>query len=533
MYISIYITDINNVLVFEQLLNPVAPSFNELWSKLQNLYPDISGDNNDKATCSSIFSNDKYINCRLGKNLELYRYCSNVNKLYFWCLVSGRLNSKEQLYPFVIMEELEQSLMTYFEKEELTITKLVNNYDRISLILYWLFDGGEPTVGKRYNNWIKHNIPSKYDFSKVINNTAHNIQIALQKSQKQQSNFPYQDMNFDSNVAVPWRMRNVDHVNNELYLDLVESIHVVLETKKRKSSYANSTMKIVTGNIIGKALVKSVLNGNPIVEMKIDMAGNDLESIFLHECVKSKDVDKDQEFENTKLIKFLPPDGSFKLFDYNINLNTTENTKKEFNAFNNRLGLVTASFEDGIGMKNDEFQLTLNISNSTKVQSIQNLQIEIIFLPKFQRSEEDLFNSSKNEANDDSINKEGINNLSKNNSDLGKVDYKIKMLRSSHGRFENSLSPNKCSWIFDKETNVGITPVLTGCVEYTDKNPNKKMILSHILLNYSYNGELASGMKIQSLEIQSGLKAGKGKSLFKGVKYSTTIEELKLRSRKI
>ena len=213
---------------------------------------------------------------RVGRDLEVYKYFSITNKLNYWCLTSTA-KSKGPLDCFTFLETIDYILLEYFDKDKLSIKKLVNNYDRISLIFNCCIEAGEPNVSDMlYVNKIKEAVPERSDLSKLISSTAHNLQQAVQLPQQRQQQLQQNQFSRGSSLhveneeIVPWRTsRASKHENNELYLDLLETFHVVFEKKK-------SHIRLVNGNIHGTLDVRSYLNDTPLVLVKLNTMGNDI-----------------------------------------------------------------------------------------------------------------------------------------------------------------------------------------------------------------------------------------------------------------
>ncbi|EDO19511.1 hypothetical protein Kpol_1018p42 [Vanderwaltozyma polyspora DSM 70294] len=569
MYISFYITDTNNALIFQFLINSNAPSFRQILTKLQSIYPELGVSLNRGSEKNESFENGgKFLHGNLGTDLEIFGYYSKINRFYYWCLKS-RSKDNTDLDPYVLLEQIDVKLMDYYDKDGLSVKKISNNYDQISLIFYWMINGGEPNVGKTSTNFIKENVPMKVDLSKVFTSTAQNIQKAIQSSQAQKPIF--QDFSFQENKAnAPWRSQNVKHNNNEIYIDLVESVHVVYQTKIRRSNELTrskqSIKKIVNGYLKGTAYVQSFLNGNPLVELQLELSGNDIGHPSFHECVDIDEYLKNIDNSSISSLKFIPPDGKFTLMDYTITLDPTKEKEKSYGSFSNRIGMVDIFFEDGLGSNGDEFEVSINIGKYNQVTEIKNLKVELHFsatatnngdftevkpsnydiepngidgnkksnIQKFDNNNDDFNdhgddNNNTDDDNDDDDDDDNNNNNNDDDDDDDDAEYKIKMLRSTHGRFENSISPNKSIWIFDETTPSGISPTLNGCVEYSSKTPITKMYLSRISLHYEHIGQLASGIRVKTLNIVSGLKAFNDEKLFKGVKYATKTDDYSLR----
>ncbi|CAI4059418.1 hypothetical protein N7582_001366 [Saccharomyces uvarum] len=483
MYLSFYITDIQNKLVFQYLLGATAPSFKHLWTRVQSTCPQLLEDSS---------SNNYLDQAMVGKDLEVYKYFSITNKLNYWCLASTS-KSKGPLDCFTFLETMDCILLEYFDKDRLSIKKLVNNYDRISLIFNCCIEAGEPNVNDfLYVNKIKEAVPERSDLSKFISSTAHNLQQAVQLPQQRQQQLQQNQMSrgnislVEDEDIVPWRTSKTSkHENNELYVDLLETFHVVLEKKKTR-------LRLVNGDICGAVDVRSYLNDNPLVSVKLNTMGNEIGIPSLHECVEIND---DGEFTPSN-ITFIPPDGKFRLLEYSINL---DSQLKKSGIRMNSIGMISVHFQNGLGKDSDEFELSLNVESSKKVSQIEDLKLDLQF-------------NIENTGGSD-------------------VAYKVKILRNTHGRFENSVTMGQGQWIFDKATPTGTIPVLRGCIEYDGVQPNstRSIDLHTVSLDYSYVGQSASGISVEAIDILSGLTIGKNTKLYKGAKYKTKTGDFQVR----
>lgn len=535
MFISFYITDAKNSLVFQYLLSSNSPPFASLWTKIQNIRPELAV-NYDTASLSGdeLNSNTLSVHGTVGKDLEVYKYYSSKNKLNYLCLTSGS-GATSHIDPFIFLEGMDRKLLEYFDKDQLTASKLINNYDRVTMIFYTCVNGGEPAIGGLYDSKIKRAVPTRSDLSKIINSTAHSIQKAVQRQQQHNGQLIMDkqsfsvDTAFPENEVVPWRNGNVKYTNNEIYVDMTETVHVVYQkNKKRKAkhpsyqrngtgTFSESQMEMVCGTINGISNVRCYLSGNPLLELQLDLAGNNLGVPSFHEAVELDLEETGNKPHNTSksidYLKFIPPDGKFRLMEYSIDLDMLQIKQRHYKYNNNSIiGLISVSFQDGLGNKNDEFEITVNISNSAHVTNIEDLQIELDLFSNIHLNEKD----KDNNQNEDDLNEE--------------TDFKIKILRNTHGRFENSVIPGKGIWIFDKETPTGALPVLRGCVEYPNSRPSSHSVkLQRVALSYSHTGELASGLRVKSINI-SGIPNQKSLKLFKGVKYITKTGDFEIRA---
>jgi AP-1 complex subunit mu len=120
--------------------------------------------------------------------------------------------------------------------------------------------------------------------------------------------------------SVSWRSQNIFYKKNELFLDVVESLNIL----------QNADGSIIRSEINGKINVNAFLSGMPILKLGLnDQIKRDAETrngtakgkrskyinmqdVKFHQCVEL------DEFEKTRTIQFIPPDGKFELMSYRI-----------------------------------------------------------------------------------------------------------------------------------------------------------------------------------------------------------------------
>eukprot|EP01117_Protostelium_nocturnum_P020220 TRINITY_DN89_c0_g2_i1.p1 TRINITY_DN89_c0_g2~~TRINITY_DN89_c0_g2_i1.p1 ORF type:complete len:429 (-),score=117.37 TRINITY_DN89_c0_g2_i1:108-1394(-) len=120
--------------------------------------------------------------------------------------------------------------------------------------------------------------------------------------------------------AVSWRSEDVKHRKNEVFLDVIESINLLVA--------ANGTL--LRSEIVGNVKMKSFLSGMPELRLglndrvQFESAGRqtstsakgkaiEMEDVAFHQCVKL------HKFETDRTISFVPPDGEFELMSYRLN----------------------------------------------------------------------------------------------------------------------------------------------------------------------------------------------------------------------
>lgn len=558
MYISFYITDSRNGLVFQYLPSNDAPSFKNLWTRIQSTCPQLTHSHGQNGTEDGKCDGSDVAGCItademghglcthgfVAKDLEVFKYYSMTNNIYFWCLVSRAVEGTQRLNvmrPAVVMEQIDQMLLDYFDKDKITLKKIINNYDQITLIFNCYLDGGEPMTSGMYMNRVKAIIPMKTDLSKVINSTAHSIKNVVNRHQYPQHMGRFDPMSYHGHSnrhlssspsvssspfikdveVVPWRNNSVLDDRNEFYLDIEETMTLVLEKTHHRNN--ENRIKLVNGKISGILDCRSYLGGDsPLVTIALQNNGYDFRFPSLHDCVEIEQFDSQKD---TKLV-FIPPNGKFRLMEYNLMLDHDKN-------WNNQLGIVSIDYMNKLGMREDEFEVTLNIGALRRVSQICDLDIELDFI---QRSGKKVVTS---------------------------MDHgKIRILRSTHGRFNQSPLGSKGHWIFDDtEMSTGTTAILRGCVETPDAEENdndqeehngngenetainnlnkREYLLNRVVIKYAHEGATLSGISVDSIQVDTHLsnpsmgsnaRNGNIKTAFKGVKYISTVQAAEIRS---
>ncbi|KAJ1557351.1 AP-1 complex subunit mu-1, partial [Nowakowskiella sp. JEL0078] len=116
--------------------------------------------------------------------------------------------------------------------------------------------------------------------------------------------------------AVSWRSEGIKYRKNEVFLDVIESINLLV----------NANGNVLRSEILGSIKMKSYLSGMPDVRLGLNdkvlfeaternAKGKaiEMEDVKFHQCVKLS------RFENDRTISFIPPDGEFELMSYRLN----------------------------------------------------------------------------------------------------------------------------------------------------------------------------------------------------------------------
>ncbi|XP_045833326.1 AP-1 complex subunit mu-2-like isoform X1 [Trifolium pratense] len=115
--------------------------------------------------------------------------------------------------------------------------------------------------------------------------------------------------------AVSWRSEGINYKKNEVFLDVVESVNILV----------NSNGQIIRSDVVGALKMRTYLSGMPECKLGLndrvllEAQGRatkgkaiDLEDIKFHQCVRLA------RFENDRTISFIPPDGAFDLMTYRL-----------------------------------------------------------------------------------------------------------------------------------------------------------------------------------------------------------------------
>ncbi|MEW5313386.1 MAG: hypothetical protein WDW38_004957 [Sanguina aurantia] len=108
--------------------------------------------------------------------------------------------------------------------------------------------------------------------------------------------------------AVSWRMEGIKHKKNEVFLDVVESVNLLV----------SSTGQVVLSEVSGVLKMRVFLTGMPECKLGLNdkvlfesqgrtgkQKAVELEDIKFHQCVRLARIDNDRN------ISFIPPDGAF------------------------------------------------------------------------------------------------------------------------------------------------------------------------------------------------------------------------------
>ena len=153
--------------------------------------------------------------------------------------------------------------------------------------------------------------------------------------------------------AIPWRRANVKHTSNELYVDIVETLSVTLAPSGRPlAAFANGSI-LFTSKISGVPdllLSLSVPSGKHTIDKVLELP-------TFHPCVRLA-----RWKERPGELSFIPPDGKFLLAGYEVNL--LPGDAKPLSRTTKSLNLpVSIEVTTSLGSSGLEFEVRLILSS--------------------------------------------------------------------------------------------------------------------------------------------------------------------------
>ncbi|KAF1999729.1 hypothetical protein P154DRAFT_599916 [Amniculicola lignicola CBS 123094] len=221
----------------------------------------------------------------------------------------------QDVEPLQVLEFLHRvaDALEDFLGSPLLASKIEGSYDVVAQLLSEMVDGGvisctEPNALRdvvEAPSFIKNllggvGIPSSTPSSLTPSATPFSL--------SSRPSIPRPNSNNNTASPVPWRRANVRHTSNELYVDIVETLHVTIAPSGRPLS------AIAYGTIAFTAKVSGV----PDLILQLGCPGGISSTISLpvfHPCVRLKSWQ-----ERPGHMSFVPPDGRFVLAGYEVDL---------------------------------------------------------------------------------------------------------------------------------------------------------------------------------------------------------------------
>ena len=259
------------------------------------------------------------------------------NNLYLLALTKRNYNAAEIL---LFLHKIVEVFTEYFK--ELEEDSIRDNFVVIYELLDEIMDFGHPQT-------TESKILQEY-----ITQESHQLQV--------QARPPIAVTN-----AVSWRSEGIRYRKNEVFLDVVESLNLLV----------SSTGNVLRSEILGAVKMKCYLSGMPELRLGLndkvmfEATGRntrgkavEMEDVKFHQCVRLS------RFESDRTISFIPPDGEFELMSYRLNTQVKPLIWVECiveSHSGSRIEYMLKVCDDGLGT----FGICTNTDNSTGKSTIQ------------------------------------------------------------------------------------------------------------------------------------------------------------------
>ena len=343
--------------------------------------------------------------------------------------------------------------------------------------------------------------------------------------------------------ALPWRRANVRHTSNELYVDLIETLSVTLAPSGRPlAAFANGTIAC-TSKISGVPdllLNLSTPSGRQNVSSVIELP-------VFHPCVRLA-----RWREKPGELSFIPPDGRFVLAGYGVDLLPFQNGKSGTTSSSSLKLPVNLEVKTSLGPTGSDFEVRLFItkvsghgnssSGGSSSRSSSHVGIRgssaspiledlVVSLPL----PSDVRNLSEIKASrGDTTYNPGENNLEwhipAKEAQTGGATLRCTVVGplSDDDDFEGNGFKLDGSYDYDEQPyqSESVKTVKPETIEQKDERKvaqNKILMPSSANVSFLVKGWLASGIRVESLIIDTRKSRGLGDSVrpYKGVKYLT------------
>lgn len=168
--------------------------------------------------------------------------------------------------------------------------------------------------------------------------------------------------------AIPWRRSNVRHTSNELYVDVVESLQITLAPSGRPLSafaYGSVAFTSKVSGVPDLLLTMSTGGKGGGMGNRAEQLQRVMERVVFHPCVRLN------KWKTDGLISFIPPDGRFALCGYETDLLGSDTPLALTNqpASNNLNLPATVEMKTGLGTNGTDFEVRLFLPSTSSLGS--------------------------------------------------------------------------------------------------------------------------------------------------------------------
>lgn len=270
------------------------------------------------------------------------------------CNLLFLLTASSEVEPLLVLEFLHRIIdaLEEFLGAPLISHKIESSYDVVAQLLTEMCDAG--TVATTEPNALRDLVEVEGWMGKLLGSIMLPGQMKDLGSTYGRAPSPGMSSLMQTTApTLPWRRSNVRHTSNELYADVVETLNVTLAPSGRPlAAFANGTIAFT-----------SKVSGIPDITMTLTSPSgkHNLSSVLelpvFHPCVRLA-----KWKEQPGVLSFIPPDGRFILAGYEVDLLPFSNGKS--NSLNsNSLKLpVNIEVKTSLGPSGSEFDVKVQVN---------------------------------------------------------------------------------------------------------------------------------------------------------------------------
>ncbi|KAL6866002.1 hypothetical protein ACO1O0_002102 [Amphichorda felina] len=250
--------------------------------------------------------------------------------------------SSTEIEPLLVLEFLHRVIdaLEDFLGAPLLAVKIETNYDVVVQLLTEMCDAG--TISTTEPNALREVVAVEGWMGKLLGS----INLPGSSSNPNLAGSAASSLAATNTPALPWRRANVRHTSNEMYADIIETLTVTLAPSGRPlAAFANGSIAF-TSKVSGVPDITMTLS-SPSGKHNIDGI---MELPVFHPCVRLNRW-RDRPGE----LSFIPPDGRFILAGYEVDLLPFTGGKSA----NNLKLPVSLEVKTGLGPSGSEFEVRL------------------------------------------------------------------------------------------------------------------------------------------------------------------------------
>ncbi|WVR05293.1 hypothetical protein IAU60_002306 [Kwoniella sp. DSM 27419] len=194
------------------------------------------------------------------------------------------------LFAFSFLDSFLDTLKEYLG--DITETTLKDNFDIIYMLIEEMLDEGHPMTME--TNMLKEIVLPPTLMRKLLN-------AAGVSGLQAPTTAPF-------TAPIPWRRPGVRHSSNEIYFDIEESLDAIVDRRGN----------VLSSSIWGRIDCNSRLSGNPDLLLSLANPAA-MDNCAFHPCIRYG------KWEKSKVLSFIPPDGRFRLLEYQASAGCSKN----------------------------------------------------------------------------------------------------------------------------------------------------------------------------------------------------------------